>query len=94
MIKQSYFINDRVIIFSNVNDMVCVFDMEISEFRDFNKDLIHYQSCLDAIFVHSPSAKVYCLLNKIDKVSADQRNTVFTTVVNQLSGLSKQTNMS
>lgn len=44
--------------------------------KDKETDLKYYQSCVEAIYKHSSSAKVYCLLHKIDLLQDDEKDQV------------------
>lgn len=45
-------------------------------FIDEQKDMKYYHSCLDAIQQNSPTAKIFCLMHKMDLVPEDQREKV------------------
>ena len=40
------------------------------------QDHEYYQSCLEAILTNSPSAKVFCLVHKMDLISEKDRQSV------------------
>ena len=70
---ESYFASQRDHIFSSVEVLIYVFDVES---RDLEKDFEYYQSCLEAIIKNSPEAKVFCLVHKMDLVQDDKRDLV------------------
>jgi len=70
---ENYFASQRDNIFSNVEVLIYVFDVES---RELEKDMHYYQSCLEAILQNSPEAKVFCLVHKMDLVQDDQRELV------------------
>ncbi|KAI6184374.1 Ras-related GTP-binding protein A [Aphelenchoides bicaudatus] len=61
-------------IFKNVQVLIYVFDVES---REVDKDYRNYQSCLEALVQNSPSAKVFCLVHKMDLIQEESRNKVF-----------------
>lgn len=81
VIKEKHFASDLGIIFSTVDIMVYVFDSVINfendQYNIPNEDLDHYQSCLSAIHEHSPYARLYWLLNKIDMVQENMKRMIF-----------------
>lgn len=62
---ESYFATQRENIFRNVEVLIYVFDVES---QDYKRDIVSYRNCLDAINEHSPGAKVFCLIHKMDLV--------------------------
>ena len=50
-----------------------MFDVES---RELEKDIHYYQSCLEALMMHSKEAKIFCLVHKMDLVQEDQREQV------------------
>lgn len=62
---ESYFATQRENIFRNVEVLIYVFDVES---QDLKRDLVYYRNCLDAIYEHSPGAKVFCLVHKMDLI--------------------------
>lgn len=73
---ENYFISQRENIFRNVEVLIYVFDVE-SRDEELKKDLRYYQTCLSAIYENSPSAKVFCLIHKMDLLQEDQRDKVY-----------------
>ncbi len=67
---ESYFVSQRDHIFRNVEVLIYVFDVESQELE---KDLIYYQSCLEALQHHSKEVKLFCLIHKMDLVVPDER---------------------
>lgn len=72
---ENYFVSQRENIFRNVEVLIYVFDVE-SRDEELKKDLNYYQTCLSAIYENSPSAKVFCLIHKMDLIQEDQREKV------------------
>lgn len=77
---ENYFVSQRENIFRNVEVLIYVFDVE-SRDDELRKDLNYYQTCLSAIYENSPSAKVFCLIHKMDLVTEDQRDKVYIVLV-------------
>jgi len=72
---ESYFESQREHIFKGVQVLIYVFDVDS---KNAPRDLQYYKSCADAIAQFSPSAKVFCLLHKMDLIAEDQRDAVFS----------------
>ena len=70
---EHYFTGQRDNIFRNVEVLIYVFDVES---REIDKDIHHYQSCLESMALHSPKAKIFCLIHKMDLVPESQREAV------------------
>lgn len=83
---ENYFDSQRDNIFQNVQVLIYVFDVES---RELEKDMHYYQSCLEAILHNSPSAKIFCLIHKMDLVPDDQRDEIFKERQDDLERLSK-----
>ena len=75
---ENYFASQRDNIFRNVEVLIYVFDVES---REIEKDMHYYQSCLEAILQHSPKAKIFCLVHKMDLVPEDHRDQVNRYIV-------------
>ncbi len=45
--------------------------------READKDLMYFDTCLDAIKQHSKDARIFCLIHKMDLVPEDQRESLF-----------------
>jgi len=82
----NYFASQRDNIFSNVEVLIYVFDVESHELE---KDMHYYQSCLEAILQNSPQAKIFCLIHKMDLVQEEQRDLIYSTRRDDLKRLSK-----
>ncbi len=54
--------------------LIYVFDIES---RELEKDMNHFDGCLEAIEQNSESAKVFVLIHKMDLVPETQRDAVF-----------------
>lgn len=72
---REYFTTYQEIIFKTVYLLIYVFDSVSAE---PDKDIHYYQSCLEFILTHSPNAKVFCLMHKIDLIPDDKREKVYT----------------
>jgi len=66
---ETYFSTQKTHVFSNVAVLIYVFDISN---KDYQKDVSYFKLCVEAIIQHSPEAKVFCLIHKMDLVSADQ----------------------
>ena len=71
---ENYFESQRDHIFRNVQVLIYVFDIES---RELAKDMEYYASCLQAVRQNSKSAKVFCLVHKMDLIPEEQREEVF-----------------
>lgn len=78
---ENYFSSQRDNIFRSVEVLIYVFDVES---RELDRDTHYYRTCLDALSQHSPEAKVFCLIHKMDLVPDDQRESVFRDRENRL----------
>eukprot|EP00004_Rigifila_ramosa_P007280 TRINITY_DN18225_c0_g1_i1.p1 TRINITY_DN18225_c0_g1~~TRINITY_DN18225_c0_g1_i1.p1 ORF type:complete len:316 (-),score=82.73 TRINITY_DN18225_c0_g1_i1:20-835(-) len=83
---ENYFDSQKDHIFRNVEVLIYVFDIES---REVQKDLHYYQSCLEAILQNSKTAKVFCLLHKMDLIPEDQREQVFKQREQELKQISQ-----
>lgn len=68
---ENYFQSQRDNIFRNVEVLIYVFDVEN---QDLENDMRYYRSCIEAIVQHSPKAKVFCLVHKMDLVIEEHRD--------------------
>jgi Ras-related GTP-binding protein A/B len=66
---ESYFESQREYIFTNVEVLIYVFDIESPE-RE--KDINYFKSSLEALKSNSPSAKVFCLIHKMDVILTEE----------------------
>ncbi|PWN46269.1 hypothetical protein IE81DRAFT_2360 [Ceraceosorus guamensis] len=84
----SYLESQRHQVFSSVGVLIYVFDLVGGDDPDgseeWDKDVRYYKDCLAALKVHSPTAKVFCLLHKMDLVDATRRKSVYAARVNEL----------
>ncbi|KAJ0402138.1 hypothetical protein P43SY_000453 [Pythium insidiosum] len=71
---ENYFESQRDHIFRSVELLIYVFDIES---REVDKDLAHFDGCLEAIDQNSSNAKVFVLIHKMDLVPEEQRDRVF-----------------
>eukprot|EP00698_Gefionella_okellyi_P004469 TRINITY_DN14111_c0_g1_i1.p1 TRINITY_DN14111_c0_g1~~TRINITY_DN14111_c0_g1_i1.p1 ORF type:complete len:309 (-),score=68.86 TRINITY_DN14111_c0_g1_i1:106-1032(-) len=72
---EQYFESQRDHIFRNVEVLIYVFDIES---RETQKDYHYFKSCIDAIRQNSSTAKVFCLVHKMDLVPEEQRQQMFS----------------
>lgn len=70
----NYVSSQRDNIFRNVEVLIYVFDVES---RDYDKDMLYYQQCIESISQFSKTAKVFCLIHKMDLIQQDQRQQIF-----------------
>lgn len=85
---ENYFVSQRENIFRNVEVLIYVFDVE-SRDEELRRDLRYYQTCLSAIYENSPTAKVFCLIHKMDLLQEDQRDKIFSERENEIINMSK-----
>jgi len=71
---EKYFALQRDHMFSHVEVLIYVMDIMA---KDEQKDNDQYKETLKAIKEFSPNAKIFCLIHKMDLISADQRQQVF-----------------
>jgi len=83
---ENYFTSQRDNIFRNVEVLIYVFDVES---REIERDMHYYQTCLEAILQNSPSAKIFCLIHKMDLIQDEQRDLIFLERQESLVRLSK-----
>jgi len=83
---EHYLESQRDHVFKNVEVLIYVFDVESSKFKE---DLRRYKSCIEAIMQNSKSAKVFCLLHKMDLIPENKRIKVFQEKAAELVELSK-----
>lgn len=83
---EHYFTAQRDNIFRNVEVLIYVFDVES---REIDKDIHYYQSCLESMAVHSPKAKIFCLIHKMDLVPESQREAIYNRRVEELETYSR-----
>jgi Ras-related GTP-binding protein A/B len=82
---ETYLESQRDHIFRNVEVLIYVFDIES---RELKKDLAYYHDCLEAIMQNSKSAKIFCLIHKMDLIPEDSREKVFRKKESELKTLS------
>lgn len=71
---ENYLSHQRESTFSNVALLIYVFDIES---REVSSDFSTYTSIVHALGEFSPRAKIFCLVHKMDLISADQRAAYF-----------------
>ncbi len=60
-------------VFCNVEVLIYVFEVEGQKTE---KEKGYYYSCLERIAQCSPSARIFCIIHKMDLIPEDQRNAV------------------
>lgn len=71
---ENYLTHQRTHVFSSVAVLIFVFDIES---REFGSDLNNYFSIVSALEECSPSAKIFCLIHKMDLVATKLRAETF-----------------
>lgn len=71
---ENYFESQRDHIFRSVELLIYVFDIES---REMEKDLNHFDGCIEAIEQNSNDAQVFVLIHKMDLVPEEERQVVF-----------------
>lgn len=71
---ENYLAQQRDHIFKNVEVLIYVFDVES---REFEQDLITYTTCLEALRDNSSTARIFCLIHKMDLVQMELRDRLF-----------------
>eukprot|EP00906_Rhabdomonas_costata_P029130 RCo041125 len=82
----TYLEGQREHVFSNVAVLIYVFEV-LS--KDPQHDRQYFQSVMEAVHQHSSSAKVFCLVHKMDLISEDQRNSLFASTEAELVAMAK-----
>jgi len=72
---ENYFSTQKAQIFRNVAVLIYVFDVES---RDTQKDISYFRQCVEALIQHSPDAKIFCLIHKMDLLPEEQGAKVFS----------------
>jgi Ras-related GTP-binding protein A/B len=71
---ENYLNQSRNHVFGSVAVLIFVFDIES---REFAADVVSYSNIIRALHECSPSAKVFCLIHKMDLVQARLRQAMF-----------------
>ncbi|KAL9089667.1 MAG: hypothetical protein Q9165_005699 [Trypethelium subeluteriae] len=71
---EHYLTRQREHVFGSVTVLIFVFDIES---REFPADVINYSNIVRALEECSPSAKIFCLVHKMDLVQAQLRERLF-----------------
>lgn len=79
---ETYLTSQKSTIFPDVGVLIYVFDVESPT---FSRDLSTYASIVSALSDHSPSARVFTLVHKMDLVASDFRDHVITQKSAQIS---------
>ncbi|KAF1996412.1 GTP-binding protein GTR1 [Amniculicola lignicola CBS 123094] len=70
----NYLTSQRTYVFGSVAVLIFVFDIES---REFAADVVSYSNIIRALSENSPSAKVFCLIHKMDLVQSRLRAQLF-----------------
>ncbi|KAK0543726.1 GTP-binding protein gtr1 [Tilletia horrida] len=71
-------------VFTSVGVLIYVFDLVSSDPGEWGRDVGYYQGCLTALQEYSPQAQVFCLLHKMDKIPASERQAVYYAKMEEL----------
>ena len=71
---ESYFKRQRDYLFRNVSVLIFVFDVESTEVK---KDVQYFKDAMEALQEHSPDAKIFILIHKMDLLPEEQGEKVF-----------------
>eukprot|EP01101_Sappina_pedata_P006652 TRINITY_DN3368_c0_g1_i1.p1 TRINITY_DN3368_c0_g1~~TRINITY_DN3368_c0_g1_i1.p1 ORF type:complete len:303 (+),score=142.27 TRINITY_DN3368_c0_g1_i1:26-934(+) len=82
----TYFSVQKNHIFNNVAVLIYVLDVSN---KDPQKDMTIFRQCIEAMIQHSPDAKVFCLIHKMDLLNPDQGQKVFRKWENDLSEIAR-----
>lgn len=74
LFMEQYFLSQKDQIFKNVEVLIYVFEVVSNEPE---KDMDYYKSCLSALKDLSKTAKIFCLIHKMDLVNDTMRDKVF-----------------
>jgi Ras-related GTP-binding protein A/B len=66
---QHYFESQRDTLFRNVQVLIYVFDIK----SDDQRDMKYYKNCVEAIKEHSPTARIFVLIHKLDLIQQEKR---------------------
>ncbi|EPZ34253.1 rraga protein [Rozella allomycis CSF55] len=72
---ENYLSSQRDHVFKNVEVLIYVFDVES---RENEKDLHYFDSSLESLKFHSPDAKIFTLIHKMDILSEEEKNVTFS----------------
>lgn len=82
---ENYFESQRDHIFRNVEVLIYVFDVSRMDQNDLN----YYSKCLEALVQNSKTAKIFCLIHKMDLVDEENREQTFLNCKLELEERSK-----
>jgi Ras-related GTP-binding protein A/B len=71
---ENYLTHQRTHVFGSVAVLIFVFDIES---REFQADVVSYSAIIRALHECSPTAKVFCLIHKMDLVQTRLRESLF-----------------
>tara|TARA_R110002050_G_scaffold76668_2_gene164018 strand:+ start:541 stop:822 length:282 start_codon:yes stop_codon:yes gene_type:complete len=75
---ESYFKRQRDYLFRNVSVLIYVFDVESNEYK---KDMQFYRDAMEALQEHSPEAKIFVLIHKMDLLPEEQGDKVTVNII-------------
>lgn len=84
---ESYFDSQRDTIFSNVEVLIYVLDIDSG---DLENDLSLFDGVLEALEQNSPEALIFVLIHKMDLIAEDEREKTFVAREALIKGRSKQ----
>jgi len=73
---EHYFSSQKDYIFRNVAVLIYVFD---AEQKDSAREVTKFRSAIEALVEHSPDARVFTLVHKMDVIPEDQADQVYAT---------------
>ncbi|OMJ69854.1 hypothetical protein SteCoe_32310 [Stentor coeruleus] len=71
---QHYFESQRDTLFRSVQVLIYVFDIK----SDDQRDMKYYKSCVEAIKEHSPTARIFVLIHKMDLIPLEKRSETYS----------------
>jgi Ras-related GTP-binding protein A/B len=71
---ENYFDSQKETMFRNVEVLIYVFDVESS---DIETELTLFDNVLDALETHSPTAKIFLLIHKMDLLKEEERDKLY-----------------
>lgn len=84
---ESYFDSQRDTIFSNVEVLIYVFDIDSG---DLDNDLTHFDGVLEALEQNSPDTLIFVLIHKMDLIAEEERDKTFMDRETLIKGRSQQ----
>lgn len=71
---ESFFASQQDHLFHNVAVLIFVFDVESKKPK---KEITYFRNCVEALLKHSPEARIFCLVHKMDLLPEDRGDVVF-----------------